>query len=143
MEFNNSNSHWIDAHIKQYEKSFKKIDLHDRKSEYWRFATPSIWHDKYFNNELSQDKKKLSLSVNINGITESFIRFKDGILDPEAEAIKQTILNMGSKSIKNVIKGKFFDIEIENNKDDIKEIEKISRDLLANPVIENFKIVKK
>ena len=72
-----------------------------------------------------------------------YVNFKDGILDPEAEAIKQTILNMGSKSIKNVIKGKFFDIEIENNKDDIKEIEKISRDLLANPVIENFKIVKK
>ena len=72
-----------------------------------------------------------------------YVNFKDGILDPEAEAIKQTILNMGSKSIKNVIKGKFFDIEIENNKDDIIEIEKISRDLLANPVIENFKIVKK
>ena len=72
-----------------------------------------------------------------------YVNFKDGILDPEAEAIKQTILNMGSKSIKNVIKGKFFDIEIENNKDDIKEIEKISRDRLANPVIENFKIVKK
>ena len=72
-----------------------------------------------------------------------YVNFKDGILDPEAEAIKQTILNMGSKSIKNVIKGKFFDIEIENNKDDIKEIEKISRDLLANLVIENFKIVKK
>ena len=72
-----------------------------------------------------------------------YVNFKDGILDPEAEAIKQTILNMGSKSIKNVIKGKFFDIEIENNKYDIKEIEKISRDLLANPVIENFKIVKK
>ena len=72
-----------------------------------------------------------------------YVNFKDGILDPEDEAIKQTILNMGSKSIKNVIKGKFFDIEIENNKDDIKEIEKISRDLLANPVIENFKIVKK
>ena len=71
-----------------------------------------------------------------------YVNFKDGILDPEAEAIKQTILNMGSKSIKNVIKGMFFDIEIENNKDDIKEIEKISRDLLANPVIENFKIVK-
>ena len=29
-----------------------------------------------------------------------YVNFKDGILDPEAEAIKQTILNMGSKSIK-------------------------------------------
>ena len=34
-----------------------------------------------------------------------YVNFKDGILDPEAEAIKQTIANMGSKSIKNLIKG--------------------------------------
>ncbi|MBD23135.1 MAG: phosphoribosylformylglycinamidine synthase, purS protein [Alphaproteobacteria bacterium] len=72
-----------------------------------------------------------------------YVNFKDGILDPEAEAIKQTIMNMGLKSVKNLVKGKFFDIEIENNKDHLKEIESISRDLLTNPVIENFKIVKK
>ena len=72
-----------------------------------------------------------------------YICFRKGILDPEAEAIKQTIMNMGLKSVKNLVKGKFFDIEIENNKDHLKEIESISRDLLTNPVIENFKIVKK
>ena len=42
-----------------------------------------------------------------------YVKFKDGILDPEAEAIKQTIANMGSKSIKNIEKGKFFDIEVD------------------------------
>ncbi len=72
-----------------------------------------------------------------------YVNFKDGILDPEAEAIKQTIENMGSRTIKKLTKGKFFDIEVKNNKDNIKDIEKISRDLLTNPIIENFKIVKK
>ena len=72
-----------------------------------------------------------------------YVNFKDGILDPETEAIKQTIANMGSKSIKNLIKGKFFDIEVDNKKNHLKEIERISKDLLTNPVIENFKIVKK
>ena len=72
-----------------------------------------------------------------------YVNFKDGILDPEAEAIKQTIANMGSKSIKNLSKGKFFDIEVDNMKNHLKEIERISKDLLTNPVIENFKIVKK
>lgn len=72
-----------------------------------------------------------------------YVKFKDGILDPEAEAIKQTIANMGLKSIKNIEKGKFFDIEVDNSKDHLKEIEKISKDLLTNPVIENFKIIKK
>ena len=50
---------------------------------------------------------------------------------------------MGSKSIKNIEKGKFFDIEVDNSKDHLKEVEKISKDLLTNPVIENFKIIKK
>ena len=72
-----------------------------------------------------------------------YVKFKDGILDPEAEAITQTIKNMGSKSIKNLVKGKFFDIEVENNKNHLKDLEKISKNLLTNPVIENFKIVKK
>ena len=72
-----------------------------------------------------------------------YVNFKDGILDPEAEAIKQTIANMGLKSVKNLVKGKFFDIEVEDNKNHLSEIEKISKDLLANPIIENFKIVKK
>jgi phosphoribosylformylglycinamidine synthase len=72
-----------------------------------------------------------------------YVNFKDGILDPEAEAIKQTIANMGLNSVKNLVKGKFFDIEVEDKKNHLSEIEKISKDLLANPIIENFKIVKK
>ena len=72
-----------------------------------------------------------------------YVNFKEGILDPEAEAIKQTIANMGLKSVKNLVKGKFFDIEVGDKKNHLSEIEKISKDLLANPIIENFKIVKK
>ncbi|MFL2675485.1 MAG: phosphoribosylformylglycinamidine synthase subunit PurS [Alphaproteobacteria bacterium] len=72
-----------------------------------------------------------------------YVSFKKGILDPEAEAIKQTIKNMGSDAIKNLIKGKFFDIEVKDDKDYLNEIEKISESLLSNPVIEKFKIVKK
>ena len=72
-----------------------------------------------------------------------YVSFKKGILDPEAEAIKQTIKNMGTNSIQNLIKGKFFDIEVKDDKDYLSEIEKISEYLLSNPVIEKFKIVKK
>ena len=55
-----------------------------------------------------------------------YVSFKKGILDPEAEAIKQTIKNMGTNSIQNLIKGKFFDIEVKDDKDYLSEIEKIS-----------------
>tara|TARA_B100000963_G_C22557850_1_gene639863 strand:+ start:312 stop:545 length:234 start_codon:yes stop_codon:yes gene_type:complete len=72
-----------------------------------------------------------------------FISYKEGILDPEAEALKKTIANMGFKSMKNLSKGKFFDIEIKNSKNGLDEIKRISKDLLSNPVVENFKIIKK
>jgi len=72
-----------------------------------------------------------------------YVNFKSGILDPEAEAINKTIKNMGFNCVEKISKGKFFDIKVKNNKDYIKEIEKISVELLSNPIIENFKIVKK
>ena len=71
-----------------------------------------------------------------------YVEFKRGILDPESEAIKKTINQLGFKNIENISKGKFFDIEI-SSKDSFCDIEKISKELLSNPVIENFKVVKK
>ena len=81
MGFDNKNCYWIDTFIKQYEQSFKKIDLLDRKSEYWRFASPSIWYDNYINNKLSTEKQTSRFSFNYDEITETFIRFQDGALD--------------------------------------------------------------
>ena len=72
-----------------------------------------------------------------------YVNFKPGILDPEAEAINKTIKNMGFKCVEKISKGKFFDIKVKNDKDYIKEIETISIELLSNPIIENFKIIKK
>lgn len=72
-----------------------------------------------------------------------YISYKEGILDPEAEALKKTISNMGFKSMTNLSKGKYFDIEIIDSNKGLDEIRKISEDLLSNPVIENFKIIKK
>ena len=43
---------------------------------------------------------------------------------------------MGNKSIEKIIKGKFFDIHVDDKKDYFKEIEKISENLLSNPVIQ-------
>ena len=72
-----------------------------------------------------------------------YISFRHGILDPEAEAIRKTVHSAGFKNISKLSKGKFFDIEVKDDKDYFVEIEKISKNLLSNPVIENFKIVKK
>ena len=70
-----------------------------------------------------------------------FVSFRKGILDPEAEAIKKTIKNIGYTEIKDLSKGKFFDINLESKRKDSKKIiEEISEEILSNPIIENFKI---
>ena len=71
-----------------------------------------------------------------------YVEFKPGILDPESEAIKKTINQLGFKNLKNISKGKFFDIELSAD-NCLSDIEKISKELLSNPVIENFKVIKK
>ena len=49
---------------------------------------------------------------------------------------------LGFSNVENISKGKFFDIELSSN-NCLSDIEKISKELLSNPVIENFKVVKK
>ena len=95
MGFDNKNSYWIDTFIKQYEQSFKKIDLLDRKSEYWRFASPSIWYDNYINNKLPTEKQITGFSINYDEIIDTFIKFQDGVLDINS----LTELNKGEKNI--------------------------------------------
>ncbi len=70
-----------------------------------------------------------------------FVFFKEGILDPEAEAIKKTLQTVGFKNVKNLKKGSYFDVEIIGS-DTKNEISNLSKDILSNPVIENFDIKK-
>ena len=72
-----------------------------------------------------------------------YVSFKEGVLDPEAEAIKKTLGTLGFAEIRKLSRGKFFDIDIKDeckNKEDI--VKKISDEVLSNPIIENFKIEK-
>tara|TARA_B110001454_G_scaffold119778_1_gene111749 strand:- start:348 stop:581 length:234 start_codon:yes stop_codon:yes gene_type:complete len=71
------------------------------------------------------------------------VTFKKEILDPQGKVIQQTLKNMGFKSIKNIRQGKYFDIELdETDKKEAKKVaEEISKKLLANLVIEEYKII--
>ena len=71
------------------------------------------------------------------------VTLKNGVLDPQGKAIQQTLNGMGFESIKEVRQGKYFDIEI-NESDETKEklkVEDMCKKLLANLVIEDFKII--
>ena len=72
MVFENKNSHWIDAYTRKFEESFKSINLLDKKKEYWRFASPSIWHDKLPIKKFQETKSSQSLKFDVTKY--SFLR---------------------------------------------------------------------
>ena len=71
------------------------------------------------------------------------VTLKSGVLDPQGKAIQQTLTGMGFNDVKEVRQGKYFDIEINtNNEKKAKSIvEEMCKKLLANLVIEDYKIL--
>ena len=65
------------------------------------------------------------------------------MLDPQGKVIQQTLHNMGHEYVHNVRQGKYFEIEIDEENYEIakKKTEDICKKLLANLVIEDFKII--
>ena len=71
------------------------------------------------------------------------VTLKSGVLDPQGKAIQQTLNGMGFSDVNEVRQGKYFDIEV-NEKDEQKakiKVEDMCKQLLANLVIENYKII--
>ena len=71
------------------------------------------------------------------------VTLKSGVLDPQGKAIQQTLNGMGFATVKDIRQGKYFDIDIdESDEQKAKQsAEEICKKLLANQVIEDFKII--
>jgi phosphoribosylformylglycinamidine synthase PurS subunit len=71
------------------------------------------------------------------------ITLKKDVLDPQGKVIQQTLNGMGFENINEVRQGKYFEIdtkEIDPNKAK-DQVEEMCKKLLANLVIENYKII--
>ena len=76
-------------------------------------------------------------------IISVIITLKKDVLDPQGKVIHQTLDGMGFNDVNEVRQGKYF--EIDTNENDPKKakdkVEEMCKKLLANLVIENFKII--
>ena len=72
------------------------------------------------------------------------ITLKKNVLDPQGKVIQQTLDGMGFNNISDVRQGKFFEIEIDekDQKKAKEKVEDLSEKLLANLVIEDYKIIE-
>jgi phosphoribosylformylglycinamidine synthase subunit PurS len=71
------------------------------------------------------------------------ITLKKDVLDPQGKVIHQTLDGMGFNDVNEVRQGKYFEIETkESDPQKAKDkVEEMCKKLLANLVIENYKII--
>ena len=71
------------------------------------------------------------------------ITLKKDVLDPQGKVIHQTLDGMGFNDINEVRQGKYFEIDTKENdpKKAKVKVEDMCKKLLANLVIENYKII--
>ena len=74
---------------------------------------------------------------------KAIVTLKNGVLDPQGKAIQQTLNGMAFDNVSELRQGKYFDIEInENDESKAKsQVEEMCKKLLANLVIEDYKIL--
>jgi phosphoribosylformylglycinamidine synthase len=67
------------------------------------------------------------------------ITLKKGVLDPQGKAIGQALQGMGYDEVGNVRQGKMIELDVADGTDK-KRIAEMCEKLLANPVIEDYRI---
>ena len=85
---------------------------------------------------LSLKKNKLKFSVTVT--------LKKDVLDPQGKVVQNTLQNLGMDNLKSVRQGKYFELEVNDNNQvhAEKKVDDMCKKLLANLIIEDYKINK-
>tara|TARA_B100001564_G_C20488267_1_gene600378 strand:+ start:63 stop:302 length:240 start_codon:yes stop_codon:yes gene_type:complete len=72
------------------------------------------------------------------------VTLKKDVLDPQGKVVQNTLKSLGMEGLKNIRQGKYFEIEIDikNQEEAEKKIDEMCKKLLANLIIEDYKISK-
>ena len=72
------------------------------------------------------------------------VTLKKDVLDPQGKVVQNTLQNLGMDNLKSVRQGKYFEIEIDAQ--DVakaeKKVDDMCKKLLANLIIEDYKVNK-
>jgi phosphoribosylformylglycinamidine synthase len=69
-----------------------------------------------------------------------YVSFKKTVLDPQGKTIQNALKKMGYQGISEVRQGKYFEIMLDGltRESAQTEVERIAREVLTNPVIEEY-----
>ncbi|WP_139692174.1 phosphoribosylformylglycinamidine synthase subunit PurS [Sporolactobacillus terrae] len=68
-----------------------------------------------------------------------FITLKESVLDPQGQAVMQSLHNMDYKNVQDVRIGKYIELQLDDSANVAEEVDMICDKLLANTVIENYR----
>lgn len=71
-----------------------------------------------------------------------YVTLKKSVFDPQGKTIHDALLGMGYAGVTDVRQGKFFEVQLHGTSPEAARatVEEISRKVLANPVIESFRV---
>jgi phosphoribosylformylglycinamidine synthase subunit PurS len=72
-----------------------------------------------------------------------YVTLKPSVLDPQGKAIQHSVELLGYKNVTDIRQGKYFEIALDSTITDAQAkimVENIAKDVLANPVIEDFRV---
>jgi phosphoribosylformylglycinamidine synthase PurS subunit len=72
-----------------------------------------------------------------------FVSLKKTVLDPQGQTVRSALIGLGYQSVSEVRQGKYFEIALApgtSREQGAREIDTMARDVLTNPVIEEYKI---
>ena len=89
---------------------------------------------KQLQSSLKKNKLKFSVTVTL----------KKDVLDPQGKVVQNTLQNLGMDNLKSVRQGKYFELEVKDNDQAQaeKKVDDMCKKLLANLIIEDYKINK-
>ena len=68
-----------------------------------------------------------------------FVTLKDGVLDPQGEAVRQALGSLGFDGVKGVRQGKVIDLDLADGATEA-DVNAMCEKLLSNTVIENYRV---
>ena len=89
---------------------------------------------KQLRSNLKKNKLKFSVTVTL----------KKDVLDPQGKVVQNTLQNLGMDNLKSVRQGKYFELEVidSDQAQAEKKVDDMCKKLLANLIIEDYKINK-
>ena len=70
-----------------------------------------------------------------------FVRLKEGVLDPQGVTIQKALVQMGYDDVLSVRSGRFFELEVKADAAEMERtLDEVCSKLLANPVIESYRV---